>query len=300
MDRCKPHFVLMMALTVIFFLVLLVVPVTIATDEDLKVESKKASLELPPKETGAESTSLKEGTVPGPAGGFIHGFIETVSVIIVTELGDKTWFIAAIMAMKYPRAVVFTGAMSALIIMTVLSALLGYATTVIPRTYTFYASAILFAVFGIKMLKEGWYMSEDEAQEEMEEVTADLKKREEDQQTAKPQQQDVEGGGLGRKVRRRIFPCISYIFFEALSLTFLAEWGDRSQLATIVLAARGNVVAVTLGGVFGHGLCTGLAVVGGKLIASRISVRTVTLIGGVVFLLFAISSLFLDPEERMS
>lgn len=31
---------------------------------------------------------------------------------------------------------------------------------------------------------------------------------------------------------------ISPIFIQALTLTFLAEWGDRSQLTTIILAAR--------------------------------------------------------------
>ena len=35
-------------------------------------------------------------------------------------------------------------------------AVLGYATTVIPRWFTYYASSALFAVFGIKMLKEGY------------------------------------------------------------------------------------------------------------------------------------------------
>ena len=43
--------------------------------------------------------------------------------------------------------------------MTVLSAALGYATTVISRVYTFYSSVILFVAFGLKMLKEGYEMS---------------------------------------------------------------------------------------------------------------------------------------------
>lgn len=36
---------------------------------------------------------------------------------------------------------------------------------------------------------------------------------------------------------------ISPIFVQAFTLTFLAEWGDRSQLTTIVLAAREVSVA---------------------------------------------------------
>lgn len=81
-------------------------------------------------------------------------------------------------------------------------------------------------------------------------------------------------------------------------MTFLAEWGDRSQLATIVLAARENVSAVVIAGIIGHAICTGLAVLGGRMIAQRISVRTVTLIGGVVFLLFAVTALFMDPNQE--
>lgn len=53
--------------------------------------------------------------------GFIHAFVASISVIIVSELGDKTFFIAAIMAMRYNRLTVLTGAMLALGIMTCLS-----------------------------------------------------------------------------------------------------------------------------------------------------------------------------------
>ena len=38
---------------------------------------------------------------------------------MVTELGDETFIIAAIMAMRYPRRIVYAGAMTALVIMTV-------------------------------------------------------------------------------------------------------------------------------------------------------------------------------------
>ena len=54
---------------------------------------------------------------------FYHAFIASLSVIIVSELGDKTWFIAAIMAMRHSRFAVFAGAMAALALMTILSGL---------------------------------------------------------------------------------------------------------------------------------------------------------------------------------
>ncbi|KAF0042411.1 hypothetical protein F2P81_005943 [Scophthalmus maximus] len=115
--------------------------------------------------------------------GFIHAFAASISVIIVSELGDKTFFIAAIMAMRYNRLTVLAGAMLALGLMTCLSVLFGYATTIIPRIYTYYVSTALFAIFGVRMLREGLRMSPDEGQEELEEVQAEIKKKDEEVQS---------------------------------------------------------------------------------------------------------------------
>ncbi|XP_037076254.1 transmembrane protein 165-like isoform X1 [Pollicipes pollicipes] len=226
--------------------------------------------------------------------GFAHGFVAAFSVIIVSELGDKTFFIAAIMAMRHPPAVLL-GAVAALFAMTVLSVLLGFSAQVIPRLYTYYISSALFALFGFKMLYDGIRMGQNEAQEEFEEVQTDLRKRE-DERSKTPL--DVEAG----RERHSPLSFVSGVFLEAFTLTFLAEWGDRSQIATILLAAREvarrqDAWGVTLGSFLGHSLCTLLAVVGGRLIAQRISAKTVTLLGGVVFLVFAVSALFISPDS---
>lgn len=63
--------------------------------------------------------------------------------------------------------------------MTFLSVCLGYATMIIPRSVTFYTCTALLALFGIKMLYEGYKMSPDEGQEEYNEVSEEIKKREE-------------------------------------------------------------------------------------------------------------------------
>lgn len=76
----------------------------------------------------------------------------------------------------------------------------------------------------------------------------------------------------------------------------MAEWGDRSQIATIALAAAKNPYGVIVGGLFGHAFCTGLAVIGGRMLAARISEKTVAIIGGTLFLFFAITSFLWGPE----
>ncbi|KAL7297705.1 hypothetical protein TKK_0008742 [Trichogramma kaykai] len=231
--------------------------------------------------------------------GFIHAFVASLSVILVSELGDKTFFIAAIMAMKHPRLTVFAGAISALALMTILSVLFGWAANIIPKQYVYYISTALFALFGLKMLKDGFSMSANEGQEELEEVQSDLRKKEEDfeKQVGSTLVQDPETGVIRKCPKRSVVMMISRIFLQAFSLTFLAEWGDRSQLTTIILGAREDVYGVVVGGILGHSICTGLAVLGGRMIAQRISVRTVTIIGGIVFLIFAVTSLFVNPTE---
>ncbi|CAH1267574.1 TMEM165 [Branchiostoma lanceolatum] len=255
------------------------------------------------KEAGminAEGDSIGSSYTKGTNLGFIHAFVASLSVIIVSELGDKTFFIAAIMAMRYSRVTVFIGALGALAVMTILSALMGFATMIIPRVYTYYISTGLFVIFGLKMLKEGYYMQEEEAQEEFEEVQRELKQKDEEMEmeSRTPVTQDVESGVIRGGSWRRVWGIFSPIFLQSFIMTFLAEWGDRSQITTIILAAREDVLGVTIGGILGHALCTGLAVIGGRMIAQRISVRTVTLVGGVVFLIFALSAFFIGQEEE--
>ncbi|XP_075985808.1 putative divalent cation/proton antiporter TMEM165 isoform X3 [Anticarsia gemmatalis] len=246
---------------------------------------------IPPSPEVPIPTTTQRAAIQGS---FWQGFLASLSVVVVSELGDKTFFIAAIMAMKHPRIIVFAGAISALVFMTVLSAAFGWIATVIPRVYTYYASAVLFAIFGLKMLRDGWKMDPNEGQEELEEVQSELKRRE-DQEEKEETLDMLEQGQAETKRRKR--NAVVKVLLQAASLTFLAEWGDRSQLATVVLATRENAFGVVIGGSLGHALCTGLAVIGGRMVASKISVRTVTIIGGLVFLFFAVSALFIGPGE---
>ncbi|KAJ1472236.1 hypothetical protein T484DRAFT_1841153 [Baffinella frigidus] len=106
----------------------------------------------------------------------LDAFFSSLTMILVSELGDKTFFIAAVMAMKHPRAVVLAGALGALALMTVLSAAAGFALpNLIPREYTHSASVLLFLVFGLKLLKDAREMERSGPSEELEELMLDAK-----------------------------------------------------------------------------------------------------------------------------
>jgi putative Ca2+/H+ antiporter (TMEM165/GDT1 family) len=242
---------------------------------------------------GAASGAVKAPPAAGGSGEpaapskFAAAFVNSMGMIWATEIGDKTFFIAAILAMKHARLVIFLGAVSALAVMTVLSAAMGYALpALMPRTYTHYASALLFFYFGCRMLKDASSMSGSGVSEELGEVEEELG-------GAGHGKKDVEDDGAEAPPPAEETDAVK-VLGQAFMLTFLAEWGDRSQIATIALASAKDPYGVTAGGIVGHSMCTGLAVVGGRMLASRISEKHVHVVGGLIFLVFAAYSFFFE------
>jgi Ca2+/H+ antiporter, TMEM165/GDT1 family len=242
-----------------------------------------------PKRFKTEITNTEQMTLS-----FWTAFLNSIAMIIVTELGDKTFFIAAILAMRHERGVVFAGAISALALMTVLSSIIGFALpALLPRQYTHFAASVLFVYFGVKLLSEAYEMhrtgSGDGPSDELEEVESELKVDTDIENGDDDKEEHVKRENVDAvKRRKRMMNIVS----QSFTLTFLAEWGDRSQIATIALASAKDPIGVTMGGIIGHAMCTGLAVVGGRMLASKISEKTVSCAGGTLFLIFAIHSFF--------
>ncbi|EOA36233.1 hypothetical protein CARUB_v10010202mg [Capsella rubella] len=225
----------------------------------------------------------------------LQGFTKSLAMTFVSEIGDKTFFAAAILAMRYPRRLVLAGCLSALIVMTILSATLGWAApNLISRKWTHHITTLLFFGFGLWSLwdgfKEGGGGSEELAEVEAE-LDADLKA------TGKTTKDSSKIEDENKKQKRPFLTqFFSPIFLKAFSINFFGEWGDKSQLATIGLAADENPLGVVLGGVVAQFLCTTAAVIGGKSLASQISERIVALSGGMLFIIFGIQSYLTSIE----
>ena len=155
----------------------------------------------------------------------------------------------------------------------------------ISKEITHYLAVGLFFFFGGRSLYES-VLARDGGGDELAEVEAEL--ADEDEKKKKK-------GKKGKKDASSFL--LSPVLVETFVITFLAEWGDRSQIATIGLAASSDPVGVTIGGIAGHAVCTGAAVIGGRHMAEHISERAVAIAGGVLFCLFGAHSLVTGLEE---
>lgn len=76
---------------------------------------------------------------------------------------------------------------------------------------------------------------------------------------------------LSPTTKKKLIFTDKVILTQAFIMTFLAEWGDRSQIATIALAASYNLLFVNLGCLLGHFICTAAAVQLGEWISHRVT-----------------------------
>jgi len=270
-----------------------------------------------------ESSPPVTTTASGPVdNGPVSAFVAAFSTIVVSELGDKTFFIAAIMAMRYNRMAVLCGAILALFLMTGISTLFGaVVTTLVPAIYTHIITTLLFLFFGVKLLYDAYHDEGGENNEKSEvelelnqlhtklieknpigsepdkegRKTVDNDDKEEElvtlKEPAKIHDRAIDIESAGSCVNHIEKVASKLVFWQALTLTFLGEWGDRSQISTIALAANSSAWIVFIGAFLGHCLCSGLAVMGGKYLANKISEKMVNMSGGILFLLFGLHNI---------
>jgi hypothetical protein len=100
------------------------------------------------------------------------GFYQAFSLVFLSEIGDKTFFMAGLLAIQTSKVTSFLGSMAALAIMTFISVLIGQVFHAVPSGLSQgipiddVAAVLAFAFFGIKTLKDAIAMGESSVMEE--------------------------------------------------------------------------------------------------------------------------------------
>lgn len=178
-------------------------------------------------------------------------FLSALGLIALLELGDKTQLVTISLATRHPWAEVLAGAVIGLVAATAVGAAIGGALAAALGawlTYIKIGGGVLFIAIGV------WT------------VVQALRHhfREEPEETAKEQRS---------------------AFVTALSFNFLAEFGDKTQIAVIILAATYDApISVFLGGSAGLALIAVSSVIIGAGLARVLSERWLRLISTALFI----------------
>ncbi len=186
-------------------------------------------------------------------------FLSTLGLIFVAELGDKTQLAVIAQTCKYHRPwSVFLGASLALTLVTLIGALGGQLLSrFIPLDVLRLLAAGAFIVMGALIARE-------------------LKN-----ETECPLAPEADCPPL--------FGWDWKAFASTCALLFVAELGDKTQLAVLSLAGQSNTPwSVFSGGTLALILVTALGVVGGDRIGKLVSQRILLTISAIAFILMGI------------
>ena len=211
---------------------------------------------------------------PLPSDPGLAAFGSSLTAITLAELGDKTFFMALILAVRHSARLVFVGAFAALAAVTLLSLGVGYGLReLLPQNLVPWIAAVLFLGFGLKLLVDAQALDAGAAKEEADEAEEAVNAAEQTQKQSGPWA----------------------VIWEAFVLVFIAELGDRTQFTTIFMATApaqvfsfGGLLAGTL---LGHALVTWLAVGAGKWIGQWVNERLLYRLSGGLFLVFGLAAL---------
>ena len=191
--------------------------------------------------------------------------LSTFGLVFVAELGDKTQLAVVTQTCKYRRPwAVFLGASLALAAVTALGAISGQILgQIVPQSVLRVIAALAFVVMGMLIGRE-----------------------------AAQAQSDQSVGEPCKSTEATCTPVSAWdwkAFSSTLGLLFVAELGDKTQLAVLSLAGKwGSIWTVFLGGTLALTLVTALGVIGGQGLCKLIPERLLLWISAIAFVVMGI------------
>ena len=180
-----------------------------------------------------------------------QSFIVSTSVVALAEMGDKTQLLSLILAARYrkPMPIVLGILVATLLNHAMAGALGAWLSSLMRPEVLNWVMAAAFIAMGL------WILVPDKLDED---------------DVAVPKQQ------MG-------------VFFATVVAFFLAEMGDKTQFATIALAAQySDVLSVVLGTTLGMMMANAPAVYLGNRFAQRLPTKIVHIVAAVIFIVIGV------------
>lgn len=187
----------------------------------------------------------------------MYGFLISLGMVFLAELGDKTQLVALCYASRYNAKVVLAGISLATLVVHLVSVGLGIGLSkLIPTSWIQLASGLAFIGFGF------WTLRGDSLDEEECKFSNDKSP-----------------------------------FWLIATTFFLAELGDKTMLSTVTLATKYPAVYVWLGSTVGMVISDGIAIIVGQMLGKSLPQKLVKIGAAVIFFAFGIFGVFQGARE---
>lgn len=253
---------------------------------------------------------------------FWNSFASGFGIVFISALGDKTFFLVMIYGATNSLAKSFFLSLLVMLLLNLLNLLLGFA-----APFLMYRGAIdwlaitLFTFFGVKMLIDGFSNESKPIESELEELKKSIAHSrihshthiqhfsvdkqiefvaDKDKVSFSPKNDDKQfidfnESNLKEHLLPKDMPDEHVVTFDSYwayaSSLIIAECGDKSQIATIVIGALHNFWGVLLGSSLAQVCSISLAIFLGALISKKLTNKELSIGGGIIFLSFAIAYL---------
>jgi putative Ca2+/H+ antiporter (TMEM165/GDT1 family) len=183
------------------------------------------------------------------AGAWLSSAGATFLLIALAEFGDKSQLVCMTLAARHRPLPVILGAVAAFAILNLLAVLFGAAVAAwLPEWVVTAAVGLLFAVFGVSALR----YKEEEEDEDIEEKSG------------------------------------HNVFATTFLLIFLAEFGDKTQIAVAGMGSTSNTLAVWTGATLALATTSALGVMAGQKLLHRLPLVWIHRVSGAFFLVLAV------------
>ncbi len=174
----------------------------------------------------------------------------TAVLVFMAEIGDKSQIVCMTLAARHRGLPVLLGAVVAFAVLNLLAVVFGViVANSIPEIYVASVVALLFLLFGLQSLFSG---QEDINQDEAPKLSSHS------------------------------------LLITAFLMIFIAEFGDKTQIAVAGLSARFDAAGVWLGATLALTVTSALAVWVGRRLLQRIPIHLMQRLSGMVFLLIGL------------
>ena len=211
---------------------------------------------------------------------FYPSLIQSFLVIFLSEIADRTFILVLIYSLKMHWIPLILTSLFAMYFMNILAIVAGYTIILlVPRSLIDWIGFVCFLGFGLFCVYEGLQMESKSVQEEYEEEI---------------QRNDSNYNSLVNEEDRHNNKDSTWkLCLELFGFLCLSEFGDKSEITTVTIAAVYNLYAVLIGTMLAYFCDIAIAAFLGHYIGKFLTEKMMNIIGSLLFIGFAIQILII-------